>query len=70
MDIRIKQIRQVLDALARVDRADNDTKEIVYDRELAKLGEMDREGIIEVAKKSIGANARRKRFAPFVFSEL
>lgn len=70
MDIRVKQIRQILDALARADRNDNDTKEIIYDRELQKIREMDRDGIIDIVKEAVGDNGTRKRFASFVFSEL
>lgn len=64
------QIRKALDALALADGVDNDEKEVIYDRELATIREMDREGIIEAVSKAVGNNSKRKRFAPFIFSEL
>lgn len=70
MNQTVKQIRSVLEALAKADSADNDTKEIVYDRELARIRELDRDGIILAVKEAVGSNVRRKRFASFVFSEL
>jgi hypothetical protein len=70
MDPRIKQIRVVLDELARADRLDNDAKEVVYDRELAKVRWVDRSNIVEVVRNAVGSDAKRRRFAPFIFSEL
>ena len=70
MDPRIGEIRSVLDALARVERADNDTKEQVYDRELARIRLLERDGIIEFVKLAIGNDRRRQRYSPLVFSEL
>ena len=70
MDQRIIEIRKVLDSLARAEHSDNDTKEQVYDRELAKIRLLDREGIIEIVKRAIGSDKRREAYSPFVFSEL
>lgn len=70
MDIRIRQVRQVIDELVVTDRADNDTKEIIFDRELDKIKKLDRDGIIDVVRTAIGNNPKRKRFAPFVYSAL
>ncbi|HKP68821.1 MAG TPA: hypothetical protein VJV05_06035, partial [Pyrinomonadaceae bacterium] len=70
MDSRIVEIRSVLDALARVERADNDTKEQVYDRELARIRLLERERIIELVKLAIGNDRRRRRYSPLIFSEL
>lgn len=67
MDPRIKQLRNVLDELASADRADNDTKEIVYDRELAKVRSLERSGIIEIVRQAVGENKKRRRFAPSCF---
>ena len=70
MDARVSQIKKVLDELARVENSDNDTKEEVYDRELERIRSLDRDGILDAVRRSIGANKRRQRYAPFVFAEL
>jgi len=70
MDRRIAEIRKVLEALARVENSDNDTKELVYDRELAKIRELDRDGIIDIVSLAVGSNKRRLAYASFIFAEL
>ena len=70
MDRRVTEIRKVLDALARVENADNDTKEEVHDRELAKLRSLERDGILDVVRQAVGSDKRRRKYSPFVFSEL
>lgn len=70
MDKRVAEIRKVLDALARVENSDNDTKERVYDSELAKIKSMDRDGIIDIVQRAVGTDKRRRKYSPFVFAEL
>ena len=70
MDARISQIRSVLDALARVEKSDNDTKEKVYDRELAKIRALEREKIVDIMKRAVGSDKRRQKYSPSVFAEL
>ena len=66
----VREVRKALDALAGAELLDNDSKEIVYDRERSKIQKLDREGIIESVKKAVGNNPKRRRYAPLVFSEL
>src|SRR5688500_12937595 len=70
MDRRIAEIRNVLDSLARVEKSDNDTKEQVYDHELARISVLDRTSILEAVKTAIGTDRQRTRYAPLVFAEL
>ncbi len=65
-----KQIRTILKQIARVENSDNDTKEIVYDRELSKINQLDRANIIEAVRQAVGSDSKLARYAPFVFSEL
>jgi hypothetical protein len=66
----VETIRSVLDELKRVENADNDTKEIVFDRELAKIRDLPRAGILQAVLESIGRSQKRKQYAPYVFAEL
>ena len=66
----VRQIRKVLDALAKVEREDGATKEIVYDREYATIREQNREGIFEAIKVAVGSNSKRRQYSPFIFSAL
>lgn len=70
MDARINLIRNVIDALARVENASNDEKEIVYDRELAKIARMDRTNLLEIANRAIGKDKKRRRYSPYIFWNL
>lgn len=70
MDARIQQIRDVIDELARVENGSNDDKEIAYDRELAKIAVMDRTDLLEIAKRAVGKDKKRRLYSPFIFSEL
>lgn len=70
MDVRINLIRDVIDALAHVENASNDEKEVVYDRELAKIARMDRTNLLEIANRAIGKDKKRRRYSPYIFSEL
>ena len=70
MDGRIKIIRDVIDALARVENGSNDEKEVVYDRELAKIARMDRTNVLEIANRAVGKDKKRRRYSPYIFSEL
>lgn len=70
MNQTAKQIRTILKQLARVENSDNDTKEIVYDRELSKVNQLDKSNIIEAVREAVGCDSKLARYAPFVFSEL
>lgn len=70
MNQTVQQIRKILRQLARVENSDNDTKEIVYDRELSNVNQLDRSNIIEAVREAVGSDSKLARYAPFVFSEL
>ncbi len=70
MDSRVQLIRNVIDALACAERASNDEKEVVFDRELAKIAQMDRTNVLEIANRAIGKDRKRTRYSPYIFSEL
>ena len=67
---QIKQIRQILDALIKAEKINNDAAEIIYDTELARLREISKENIFDAVKKAIGNNPKRKNISVYVFSEL
>lgn len=66
----VQFIRGVINALARVEEADGDTKEIVYDRELQKIRSMDRENVLDIVREAVGDDPKRLKFAPLMYSEL
>ena len=69
MNETVKQLREILANLARVENSDNDAKEIVYDRELSKVKQLDKTNIIAAVKEAVGNDSKRIRYAPFVFAQ-
>ena len=69
-DPRVIEIRNILDRIADVEQSDNDTKEIVYDAELAKIKGIELTEILNVVIAAVGKSRKRRRYAPFVYAEL
>jgi hypothetical protein len=67
---QVRQLKKILDALVKAEKADNDTKEVVYDRELSKLPSLADDNILNAVKEAIGDNPKRKNVSVFVFAEL
>jgi len=67
---QIRQLKQILDALAKAEKAANDSKEVIYDTELSKLDALIDDNILSSVKKAIGDNSKRKKVSVFVFAEL
>ena len=67
---QVKQLQNILDSLVQADKMNNESKEVVYETELAKIKDLPKENIIEALKKAIGNNSKRKRISVFIFSEL
>ena len=66
----VRIVKEVLKALARVENADGDTKEIVYDRELEKIRSLDRTTILETINEAVNRDPKLLKFAPYAYSEL
>ncbi len=67
---QVRQLKKILDALVKAEKEDNDTAEIIYDTQLAKIKEIPKENIIAAIKEAIGDNSKRKNVSAYVFSEL
>ena len=67
---QVREIKRILDALSKAEKADNDSAEIIFDTELAKLREVPKENIVDAVKEAIGNNSKRKNVSVHVFSEL
>ncbi len=67
---QIRQLKKILDALVKAEKADNDTREVIHDSELSKLPSLIDENILNAVKKAIGGNPKRKNVSVFVFAEL
>lgn len=67
---QVRQLKKILDALVKAEKADNDTKEVVYDRELSKLPSLIDDNILNAVKEAIGDNPKRKNVSVFLFAEL
>ena len=57
---QVRQIRNILDQLAKAEALDNDTWEAIYDCELKKVRELPRENIIASIKEAIGNSSKRR----------
>jgi len=67
---QVREIKKILDALAKADRLDNDTKDVIHDRQIAALKSLPKENILNAVNEAIGNNPKRKNVAVYVFSEL
>jgi hypothetical protein len=67
---QVRQIKKILDALIKAEKADNDTAEVIHDRELSKLSALIDDNILSAVKEAIGENSKRKKVSVFVFAEL
>jgi HEAT repeat protein len=67
---KVKILRRILNQLVKIENKDNDTKEIVSDKELAKIKDIPREGILEALSEAIGNDKKRTKASVFIYSEL
>lgn len=67
---QVRQLKKILDALGKAEKADNDSKEVIYDTELSKLDALIDDNILNAVKEAIGDNSKRKKVSVFVFAEL
>ena len=67
---QIKQLRNILDALAKAEDYDNDLKEIVFDKEISKINNISKNNILDNLLVAIGNNVKRKKTSVFIYSEL
>ena len=67
---QVRQLKKILDALVKAEKADNDTWEVIHDIELSKLPSLVDENILTAVKEAIGGNPKRKNVSVFVFAEL
>ena len=67
---QVRQLKKILDALIKAEKADNDTREVIHDSELSKIPSLIDENILNAVKEAIGDNPKRKNVSVFVFAEL
>ena len=67
---QIRQLKKILDALVKAEKADNDSAEVIHDTELSKLPHLIDDNILSAINEAIGDNSKRKKASVFVFAEL
>jgi hypothetical protein len=67
---QVRQLKKILDALVKAEKADNNTREVIHDNELSKLPSLIDENILNAVKDAIGDNPKRRNVSVFVFAEL
>lgn len=67
---QVRQLKKILDALIKAEKADNDSAEVIHDTELSKLPVLIDDNILNALKEAIGDNSKRKNVSVFVFAEL
>jgi len=67
---QVRQLKKILDALVKAEKADNDSAEVIHDTELSKLPALIDDNILNAVKEAIGDNSKRKKVSVFVFAEL
>lgn len=67
---QVRQVKNILDALIKAEKADNDTAEVIHDKELSKLPALTNDNILNAVNEAIGVNSKRKKVSVFVFAEL
>ncbi len=67
---QVRQLKKILDALIKAEKADNDTAEVIHDTQLSKLPALTDDNILNAVKIAIGDNSKRKEVSVHVFAEL